>query len=287
MKARRAIVGGAALAAGLAGAMAVGGCGAASTIDPVAHAAEITSQLPGARITLSEQISSGALPGPITISGDGYVDERRRAGMLNLDLSRIPFVSALGGSKLVQVVFQYPVIYMNFPFLASRLPEGKSWMKINIEQTAKAAGIDLSQLSSFDRVDPTQFLSYLRASSGGVTNLATETVDGVSTTHYRANLQFARILERLPAAQRAGARTSLERLGMSSSIPIDVWIDGLHRVRRERLAYSGAPAGTPVGASVTIDYTSFGSVPPITPPPAGKVYDLTALAAAGIKTGAG
>jgi hypothetical protein len=294
-KTGRAIAAFGALAALAAGGAAVSGCGASATLDPVARAAEVTSQQTGARISLAMRFSSPALPSPFAITASGYVDARDRTGEMTMDLSQIPGGSALlGGGGALRMIFQYPTIYMDMPFLAGRLPEGKTWMKLDVTKAAQAAGIDASQLSSIDEADPSQFLSYLRASSGGVVTVGSEAVDGVSATHYRAAIQLSRILERLPGDQQAAAHAALEKLGAAGSIPVDVWVDAQGRVRREQLAIGAAgttlggtvgTAGAAAGVSgtITVDYQSYGAIPPIVAPPANQVFDASAMIAAGLK----
>ncbi len=140
------------------------------------------------------------------------------------------------------MIFQFPVIYVNMPLLASKLPAGKTWMKLDLAKLASKAGIDASQLGSLNQADPTQFLSYLRASSGAVTTVGSEQIGGEPTTHYRATLQLDRVLDRLPDSQRAAARSMLERLG-TGSIPVDVWVDQQGRLRRMQLSIGGGSAG--------------------------------------------
>ncbi len=288
-----------ALAAVAAGGVAVSGCGASATLDPIARAAEVTSQQTGARVKLTMQFSSPALPSGYSVTANGYFDERDRSGEMTMDLAGVPGASALpgGGAGNVRMVFQYPVIYMDMPFLAGKLPEGKTWMKLDLAKAAQAAGINLSQLSSLEQGDPTQFLEYLRASSGGVLKEGTEVIDGVPTTHYFATLQLSSVLSRLPSSDQAAAKAALEKLGSAGAIPVDVWVDAQGRVRRIQLtvaanvpttaAGGAAEAATGVSGTVTIDFTSYGPVPPVVPPPAGEVFDATSLATAGVAGGQG
>jgi hypothetical protein len=286
-----------ALAAVAAGGVAVSGCGASATLDPIARAAEVTSQQAGARVKLTMQFSSPALPSGYSITATGYFDERDRSGEMSMDLSGIPGASALpgGGVSTVKMIFQYPVIYMDMPFLAGKLPEGKTWMKLDLAKAAQAAGVDLSQLSSLEQDNPTQFLEYLRASSGGVLKEGTEVIDGVPTTHYFATLQLSSVLSRLPSSDQAAAKAALEKLGSAGAIPVDVWVDAQGRVRRMQLtaaapaAAAGGAAGAATGGSgtVTIDFTSYGPVPPVVAPPAGEVFDATSMATAGVAGGQG
>jgi hypothetical protein len=274
-----------AFAAIAAAAAAISGCGASATLDPVARAAELTSRQAGSHFTMTMQLSSPMLPGGVSLSASGYVDERRRAGEMNMNLAGIPGISqSAQGAGSIHMIFQFPVLYMNMPVLAGRLPAGKTWIKLDLAKLASKAGVDASQLGSLNQADPTQFLSYLRASSGAVTTVGSEQIGGTPTTHYRATLQLDRILDRLPDSQRAAARGMLEHLG-TGSIPVDVWVDQQGRLRRMQLSIGGGSTGTngtsplaSVSGTLTLDLTSYGPVPPIVPPPASQVFDASAVA---------
>jgi hypothetical protein len=162
---------------------------------------------------------------------------------------------------------------------------------MNVEKASQAAGLNVSGLSSASEVDPTQYLSYLRGSSGHVTRLGTDTINGVSTTHYKATILFDRISSRLPASQRAGAEAAvrqLEKLTASRGMPVEVWVDSRQRVRRQQLTINEHLAqGTPVEVLARVDYVSFGPNPKVTTPASSQVYDATSAAAAGMKKALG
>lgn len=300
MKFAKPIAALAAAGALVAGTVAVSGCGASATLDPIARAAEVSSRQSGVTLVMSMRFSSPALPaGTYAITANGSFDQRARSGEMTMDLSGVPGFSALGGggSGQVRMVFLYPTVYMNMPFLVGKLPEGKTWMKLDLTKAAAAAGLDASSLSSLNQSDPTQFLSYLRGSSGAIISLGSETVNGVRTTHYQARLQLAHVLDSLPGNEQAAAKAALEKLGAGAGgIPVDVWIDAQSRVRRMQMSFTapGGAAGGAAGASaaaaglsvsVTIDFKSYGAIPPVVAPPAGEVFDATAAATAGIHPG--
>jgi hypothetical protein len=301
MKLANAIAALGAVAVLVTGGVAVSGCGASATLDPIARAAEVSSQQSGVTLAMSMRFSSPALPaGTYAITADGSFDQRARSGEMTMDLSGVPGLSSLpGGSGQVRMVFLYPTVYMNMPFLAGKLPAGKTWMKLDLTKAAAAAGVDASSLASLNQSDPTQFLQYLRGSSGGVVSLGGERVNGIHTTHYHATLQLAHVLDSLPGNEQASAKGALEKLGAGvGGIPIDVWIDAQSRVRRMQMSFTalggtaGSAAGAAAGAaglsvSVTIDFKSYGAVAPVVAPPAGEVFDATAASIAGIQSGAG
>lgn len=273
-------------------AAALGGCGASAALDPVARAAQVTSRQQGARVALRIQFASSLLPSGFSITASGYVNERQGSARMSMDLSGIPGASALSGegAGTIQMIIRYPVIYMQAPALASRLPAGKTWIKLDVAKAAQAAGIDSSQLGSLNQTDPTQFLQYLRASSGNVTATGSETLFGVSTTRYHATLQLGRVLDQLPDAQKSVAKGLLDKLGNGGAIPVDVWVDAGGRLRRMQMSIgltlpvgsAGATTGTSpsLSGTVTVDFTSYGPVPPILAPPSSQVFDASALAGA-------
>jgi hypothetical protein len=273
----------------LAAAAAISGCGVSATLDPVARAALLSSEQAGARVALKVQLTSSLLPGAFTITADGYVDEPHRAAQMSMNLSGIPGASALAGEGgKIEVILRYPTVYMNMPFLAGKLPEGKTWIKLDLSKAAKAAGIDLSQLSSLNQTDPTQYLAYLRASSGHVTAVGSESLFGVPTTRYHTTLQLSHMLDQLPDAQRASAKALLEKFGSAGAVPVDAWVDKQGRLRQMQMSVAASlPAGSPaasgaVNGTVTVDFLSYGPVPPIVAPPASQTFDATALAGAGL-----
>jgi hypothetical protein len=281
----------ASVAALVGGGVSLAGCGASATLDPVARAAEVSSSQPGAAFTLNVEISSSALSGPASISGHGSFDQQQRAVDMTASLAGIPGLGT-GGATL-RMVMVYPHMYMKAPFLSARLPGGKPWIGFDLEQAAKASG--LGALSSLGQEDnPGQELQYLRASSGDVTVVGHETLDGVPTTHYHASIEVSRILARLPASQQSATRRLLSRVG--SKLPVDVWVDAQSRVRRVRSAYTiglpsgpegGAAGGRAVTSTVTMNITRYGSVPTISAPPASEVFDATSLVSQGLARASG
>lgn len=287
-RAASALAATAAMAALLAGAVALSGCGASATLDPIARAAEVSSRQSGAHIAMTMQLSGAALPsGGYTITAGGWFDNKEHTGEMTMDMSQVPGISSLPGNGQMRMIMLYPTIYMNMPFLAGKLPEGKPWMKLDISKVAQAAGVNASSFSSMEQSDPTQFLAYLRASSGSVVKVGDETVDGVPTTHYNATIQLSHVLEHLSGAEQTAVKGMLEKLGSAVAIPAEVWIDAQGRVRRLQLSITGlGAAAAGIGMSITVNFTSYGPGPAIVAPPANEVFDASSLASTGLAGGA-
>jgi hypothetical protein len=289
---RRGLTGLGLAAACASGALAVAACGASNsvknTIDPVAQAAVISNAASGYRMTLTMQINSPALPTPIDATGGGSFDVGGHTGSLSLtvNLGSIPeLTQVLGASSLqLEELIQGSTVYIKLPpALMSKIPGlSKPWLKINLSQAGSAAGIPgLSAIISNPAAsDPSQLLRYLRETSGSVTKVGTATVDGRQTTHYRAKVSLDRVPDAFPAASRPQVRqaiASLERTTHAHLLPVDVWIDGSHLVRRLQLALGETVSGQPLNAMLAVDIPQYGQQPPPAIPPADEVEDVSGL----------
>lgn len=103
-----------------AGAAAVSGCGASSAVDPVAQAAQVTAELPGARIAFSERVVTAAIPAGITLTGAGYVDQRDQSAYLAVDAAKVPGLGGGSASGRLVVETRGGVLYMRIPAAKSR-----------------------------------------------------------------------------------------------------------------------------------------------------------------------
>jgi hypothetical protein len=277
----------AAAAGGLA--LGAGGCGAASTIDPVAKAASVSTGTAGYQMRFLMQFSSPQLPSAITATGNGAIDSRDRAGAVAfvMDVSKIPELKKAYGSSTIrfQELLKGRTIYLKLPDrLASKLPAHRPWLKIDL---AKASGIPgLGSLASNPASsDPSQMLNYLRATSGGISKQGTKVVNGIQTTHYHATISLDKVPNGFPAASRAGARQavkSIEQLTGLRQLPVDVWVDGNNLVRRMRLDFAENVApSVKLNLAITMDLFKYGPQPVPTFPSADQVTDASSLASIG------
>ncbi len=270
----RALAALAAAAALLGGGTLIAGCGSSTSLDPVARAAEVSGKQAGVRFTLEMQLSSPQLPSGFTITGSGYENRSQKAARFSMRFSGLPGLSATGTS--IEAVLLYPILYMHMPFIADKLPAGKSWIELDTSKVAKALSAGSpSQPLSLGTTDPTQFLQYLRASGGEVRKAGSQQLYGVSTIRYQATLRLTRVLEGLPSFERAAAKAMLQRGGVDGTIPVEVWIDTHKLVRRMQMSFSFSRASASGSATVTVGFPTYGPVPAISAPPASEVVDLT------------
>jgi hypothetical protein len=277
--------------AAIAVALCATSCGGTSaTLDPVAQAAGATSHLGGAHITVNAQVQGGPLTQPLAISGGGFYNYNSREGTLSIDLSGLPASAsaALGSGPLrIEELFKDSTIYVGSPLFSGKLPGGARWMKLDLGRFAQAMGFNLQQLTG-GQANPAQFLDYLRATGGTVTSVGRDRVRGVPTTRYRGTIDLHKVADVLPGANHDQARAAIDKIivqtGMSS-IPVEVWIDDHHLVRRMSLGFSLTSSAQTFSVHMTIELFGFGPTPSVTAPASGEVFDATHTALSGLAAG--
>lgn len=262
-------------------ALAAAGCGS-SSIDPVATAATTSTAAAGYRMTFVMNMTSSALSQPIAMTGAGSVDATDHAGSIAFDMS-IPELRQLlpstGGALHMDMIIRGSTLYMRLPAaIGSKLPGGRPWWKIDLSK-AHSSIPGLGSLGAPGFEDPSQFLQYLRGAGGGVTKVGTDTVAGVSTTHYRATIDLSKVIDRLPAKSRSVARGLLAMVH-AKKLPVDVWIDSNNLVRRMEFSMNLTVAGgQSLSMHMQLTIPQYGAQPEPAAPPAGQVTDMSSLGA--------
>src|SRR4051812_31229649 len=253
-----------ALVLGLAGA-ACGDKASAQTI--VRSAATKTEDAKTAHLAMTVTTNAGGTP--VNVTADGSIDLPGRKGELTMDLGQ-----ALVGK--VHVLMIGTSVFLQLPgALATQIPGGKQFLKVDVSQLGQQQGINLGALQQ--NPDATSQLDYLRGVSDDVHEVGKETVRGASTTHYRATVD----LKKAAAASNSDAKAAIEQaekvLG-TVTFPIDVWIDGQGRLRK--LTYSldvskAAGAKASGNVSLTLELFDFGVPVNVSAPPADQTADLS------------
>lgn len=93
--------------------------------------------------------------------------------------------------------------------------------------------------------------------SDSVVDEGPQRVAGTATTHYHAQLSFSHLADALPSAERGAftkALAGLQRATGTDGLPVDVWIDAHHLVRRVVMALDlSVPTGPSLQETVTVD----------------------------------
>lgn len=279
-------------------AVLAGGCGSSSisnAVDPVAKAATISNQAAGMRMRFVLALSLPSLPDQLVGRGSGSFDVPGHSGSLTMEFGGLPQLAALLGSSTIRIqeVIKGLTVYLKLPpsLASSSQLKGRPWMKIDLGRAARAAGVPglSSLMSSPTASDPSQFLRYLRATSGHVTRLGTQRVDGFQTTEYRATIDLSKVPNAEPTASRAQVRqavAALEHAAHFRAMPVTVWIDGQHLVRRMAFSFKETVYGQSLAARMRIDIPQYGPQPPPKLPPPSQVADISGGLGASTASGA-
>jgi uncharacterized protein YdeI (BOF family) len=224
------------------------------TLSPVAYvksAAAKTGQAKSEHMALKGSVTvSGQL---VTLSGSGDFDNTNRVGSVKIDFN------AGGLSGTIDEVISGTMVYMRSPLFSDALPQGKTWISIDLAKAAARQGIDFSSLGA---QDPTQTLAQLRG-LGNVTEVGTEG----ELTHYRGRIDVAK----LPQGAKVQALTN------ATYGPYDVWIgkdDGY--VHRVKLSFAtGAAGAARQRIATTIDFSDFGKDVSVSAPSDAETFDAT------------
>jgi len=238
-------------ACAIAAGLLLGGGGATVIGAPLAQAAAVTGQEPGFRY--SEVISA-------TVAGVSVLVDA--SGALNL-------APDLNGSIAMTVDGMDAQGLIVGSSVYAQQPNSNSWLKLDLAGYGSVLGIDSPQFSASN---PEQVVQYLR-SVGSVSDDGPDAVDGVPTTHYHAVVDLARLAVIFPSTAKGVAL--LTQLIGGDSLPIDVWVDTQHRVRRFSEQITACTRSGSLTESITSDYYDFRSQPTVTAPPAQDVMDIT------------
>lgn len=280
---------GAVAVACLAGAVGISACGGTAN-DPVARAAvakaaKVTDHAPGMQERFSVKLSGAALNGQITVTGHGSFDHVRRAGSFSLAMhfGTIPLaVEELGTTAVrLKMIEDRKSVYVKVRprsmAESAGLDSGKQWGKTNLAGVAALDGSSVSSLtgnSAFS--DPESLIGYLPAASS-VTKAGRASVAGVRTTRYRAQIQLDRVAATVPPAARPQVRKSIasfSKLGINA-LPVSVWVDRMHRIRRIAFMVDGSASGQSVTMTMHLDVPRYGRQPAPQLPPASQVAKLS------------
>jgi hypothetical protein len=248
-------------------AIAVGGCGASQVVDPVARAASTTLGSAGYKMSAAMTITGTAAP--VTATMKGQIDAAANSGTMTIDES-------VDGQRI-----HAPAVFsaLNFWMRSAAIPGaaqrtgGKAWVYVDMSKALGAMGV--ASLPS--TVNPSQFLSYLKAVGASSTRVGTVSIHSVQTTEYRAVIDLGHY------AQIYGVRSAsispLESALGKHSLPVEVWIDSQNRVRRIQVSFPECVAGKKLSFSMTMGVYGFGPAPQIQLPSRSAVYNLTPLLA--------
>ncbi len=263
-------------------------CGGASalespTLEKLSQAATTSAEAPSGRFELAVDVTYPGMPIRLALTGEGAFDTKAEQASLSFDLSSL--AGLLGGlignvdALEIRAIQDGDDVYLSSPQIADQLSPGKSWLRVDGATVPRTQGGDFSELRQFATDHRRTLLELLEAVAGDLETVGAEELRGVTTTHYRAEVDLRNADGLVPPFGRDRLRELLddlvERAGLSE-IPIDVWLDDSGYVRKLQLSLSAGTTDV-VEASTTLELYDYGADVGITPPAADEVVDLPAL----------
>ena len=265
------------------------GCGGASVGPSLAAAATKSSSAQTMKLDLTLTMNNAQLPQPLRMTATAAADNANHRVDMNIDMSQ--FASSLGqanvnpadwkGEEVADLSSGQLVIYMRLPFMTKLLGKNaKPWIKINLNAVGKQLGLDFSQFTNLS-ANPAQILDWLRATSGSIKKVGTETVDGAKTTHYHATIDLAKYPNLVPAERRAAVRkaiNTLVKLAHVHTFPVDAWVGADGLIRKMHMTINEKIRGQTLGTDMSMRFHDFGAPVNVTLPPADQTVDISSLA---------
>jgi hypothetical protein len=236
--------------------------------NPVADAAEATSNSPGVQFTFSGR---GQGPAAMSMSGKGAMNGE--TNRVSIEMSATGSTPAGTQGFSVQEVLDDGDLYLRSPELGAAFGGSERWLLMRSEALGNLLQGDASGAGM--SASPTQQLDALKDASYQVAEVGPEQVNGVATTHYRALIDVGKLTQQLKDEVDGEFGDLIERsMDQVSSATVDAWIDANGLLRREASTSSMGSLGS---FTMTMDFSRYGSRPDIQVPQGPEVFDATPL----------
>ncbi|MFG2961477.1 hypothetical protein ACGF5O_48155 [Streptomyces sp. NPDC048291] len=222
----------------------------------LSRATDRTDKLGSAEIRMSTDTGTGT---PVTLDGT-YSWGDGLAMDVQMD-TKAANMQALQHKATIRTLFVKGAYYYNVDPQPSGPLKGKQWMKVDASALFGSKGAqDFDGGSGGNPAAMMQYLKYAK----DVKDLGKETVDGQSTTHYRAVLHQAELGKYKDAFSSDGMKALT---GGADSVTMDVWIGAKDLPVRLKDDFGKM--------TVTMDIEKFGATAPVKAPLAAQTADLT------------
>lgn len=268
-----------------------------STESSSAPVTDVTRARLGDRVLVSNlQATTGRFESRISVVADevpdgielvitGAFDGANNASEITLDLGAVAIAAAeQEGTDLgpMAAMFEEPLVvrtigptsYLSWGFFSLLTGGQGTW----IEAEADEAGDITSSFGGTGNGSPVDLLSALEDANAEITEIGSEEVRGVTTTHLRALIDIAAFEASLTDDERATLERDLGDVPIEA-FPIDFWIDGDGMVRRYSMDLSQvAQADEDVDqATFVFEFFDYGADVTIEAPPADQIVSSDAL----------
>jgi hypothetical protein len=201
--------------------LALPACGGdVASLDPIAEAAQKTTDVAGAHFVMSARLNAEGEV--VEFRGPGELGDHGRKFHMKMTMpAAILGMKGLNGKSVTfeAVGADSAFYFRGGPF--TEIANGK-WLRIEDEDPSFNLGQN----------DPSKMLEFLQGTSK-VEERGEETIRGVDTKHYEARIQLDKVAERVsPEAARALKQATKSGI---KEVPVEVWVDSESLVRKLRM----------------------------------------------------
>jgi LppX_LprAFG lipoprotein len=212
--------------------------------------------------------ASGTGTVALALKGEGrYTTDPTYATELSFSEMSFAGQSVPGGMEMRAIDKE---VFLRMPSLTELA--GFDWLRTDLDTLGQAANVDFEQLLEQRRLtDPRAQLQIL-LSSGDVTKVGEEKIDGVNTVHYQGTVTPSEITPRqgFDAEIQEELKNWYAELGVSE-ISYDIWVDGDFQARRLVMTMPTDSGDL----SLTMNLSDFGK--PVTVEAPENATDLTEI----------
>lgn len=161
----------------------------------------------------------------------GAVDNETELARVTTDLSSL---MGLGqpmpgdGSMELLVDGADDVVYLSAEALSGLLPSESPWISLDLARLAEITGTPLEEMQGQVLVDPAESARMLLEAEN-VTEVGTETIDGVETKRYQVTVDIAAALA---ASPQLGGQLDAAGAEVPDTVVYDVWVTADNELRR-------------------------------------------------------
>lgn len=229
----------------------------------VAQAAHEAARVTSCAFTLTVHLS-----GPLSGSMSGSVQSRTQPSLQTAATIGSMSFSHLTLPGSLQEVTTSSMLYLKVGVLQAML--GKPWASIPLSQLQNNTGIDLSQILQEAQDNNPIVDGQMLSSSKNLRSVGTQTIGGVTTTHYTGSFSASAGLAKLPSGLRDIEQAKEDLLGVKS-LSFDAWIDAQHRIRKLVITQHDRL----LTLTATMQVTNFNQPVDVSVPPASQVKGIS------------
>ncbi len=228
-------------------------------------------------MSMTMSLDLPATSAPLRLNANGSFNFTAGEGELTTRMTGVPKLP--GGALSMTELYKAGDVYIDSPLTAGKLPHGARWLKLDIGRSAQSVGLDAQSLTGGGS-DPSQYLQYLEAAGGKVRAVGQENVRGTPTTHYEGTIDLSKALDGLHSSNTNSEKLRFflskarAELG-SAEIPINVWIDPHHLLRRMEMSFSPAAGAPHTAVDLRLELFDFGATPTVRAPADSEVFETT------------